>query len=114
MERPRLAGDLAARHPCLPGTARHVPLDWLAGPAEPVRQHGRGYKNLAELRALPGAKLGANDARHQATPSHIQPASPQVNGILGNVRPRLAMAWVCFASNRGRVRELAGGCCFPD
>jgi hypothetical protein len=30
-------------------------------------------KNLAEQAALPGAKLGANDASHQATPDHIKP-----------------------------------------
>ena len=32
-----------------------------------------------------GAKLGANDARHQATSGHVQPESPQVNGMQSDI-----------------------------
>ncbi len=36
--------------------------------------------NVSAANEFPGAKLGANNARHQATPGHVQPELPQVNG----------------------------------
>ena len=39
-----------------------------------------GHRILALLMSFLGAKLGANDARHQAIPGHVQLELPQVSG----------------------------------
>jgi hypothetical protein len=46
--------------------------------------------NISAANEFLGAKLGANDARHQATPGHVQPELPQVNGTQGDTRPHPA------------------------
>jgi len=37
------------------------------------------------MASLGAISLGANSARHEATPSHVQPQSLQVNGTRGHV-----------------------------
>ena len=72
MERPSLASDPAARHPC--PTRGHCPAcaAGLTGQARLNQAAARPrIQNLVELTALLGAKLGANDARGQAIPSHV-------------------------------------------
>ena len=60
--------------------------------------------NLAVLTSFPGAKLGASNARLLATPGHIQPESPQVNGTPGDAGPHPAIARRCMACRRSGVR----------
>ena len=59
---------------------------------------------LARLTILLGAKSGANDTRHQATPGHIQPELPQVNGMQSNIWPHSATVRACMACKRSGVR----------
>jgi hypothetical protein len=47
------------------------------------RNPGPAVRTLARLTIFSGAKLGANSARRQATSGHTEPASSQVNGMLG-------------------------------
>jgi hypothetical protein len=47
---------------------------------------------IPALFSAPGAKMGANIARHQATSGHNEPVSSQVNGMLGYKQRRLATA----------------------
>jgi DNA-binding transcriptional ArsR family regulator len=55
-----------------------------------------------------GAKLGANDHRQRATPGHVQPLSPQLNGTPGHAGPPQAMLRECLLSSRSRVRVAVG------
>jgi hypothetical protein len=63
-----------------------------------------GPLKLALLTSLPGAKLGANSASHQATSGHAQPGSPQLNGTQGDTGPQLATVRSCMACKRPGVR----------
>jgi hypothetical protein len=81
-------------------------LAWLAhwDPPQVV-----SIRTLAPLMIFLGAKLGANDHRHVATPGHVQPLSLQLNGTLGHARRRQAvLREECLLSSRSRVRVTAG------
>ena len=51
-----------------------------------------GHSNISAANDIPGAKMGANSARRQATSGHNEPAPSQVNGMLGYAQQRLATA----------------------
>jgi hypothetical protein len=46
------------------------------------------------------ARRGANDHRHRATPGHVQPLSPQLNGTPGHAGPPHATLRECLLSSR--------------
>jgi hypothetical protein len=54
-----------------------------ATPAPPVSTRAMNVSGANEMR---GAKRGANDGRHQATPSTVQRLSLQVNGTCSRVQ----------------------------
>jgi hypothetical protein len=54
------------------------------------------------------ARRGANDHRHRATPGHVQPLSPQLNGTPGHAGPPHATLRECLLSSRSRVRVAVG------
>ena len=60
------------------------------------RRHHRGAGSCGcssrRCSPPPGAKMGANIARHQATSGHNELVSSQVNGMLGYKQRRLATA----------------------
>ncbi len=61
------------------------------GPAFGVGIKVRPFEHSA-ANDIPGAKVGANVARHQAMSGHNEPAPSQVNGMLDYAQPRLATA----------------------
>jgi len=65
-------------------------------------------RTLAWLTRFRGAKWGANDQRHGATPGHVRQFSFQRNGTSGNVRRRPATRRECLLSSRSRVRVAVG------
>lgn len=69
---------------------------------------GPGFRTLAPLTRFLGAKLGANDHRHRATPGHVQPLSSQLNGTPGHAGPHQAVLRECLLSSRSRVRVAVG------
>jgi hypothetical protein len=52
--------------------------------------------------------VGANDRRHGATASHVQPSSLRRNGTSGHAGRRLATLRDCLLSSRSRVRVAVG------
>jgi len=55
-----------------------------------------------------GAKLGANEHRHRATPGHLQPFSPRPKGTSGYTQHRPGTLRKCLLSSRSRVRVAVG------
>jgi hypothetical protein len=64
--------------------------------------------SLALLRRFRGAKRGANDRRHRATPGRIQPLSLQPNGTSAHTGRRQAVSRKFLLSSRSRVRVAVG------
>jgi hypothetical protein len=65
-------------------------------------------RTLTPLTIRLGAKLGANDHRHRATPDHVQLLSPQPSGTSGYTGRRPATLRDCLLSSRSRVRVAVG------
>ena len=66
------------------------------------------HSNISVANEILGAKLGANDHRHAATPGHVQPFSLQQNGTSAHIRRRQATFRECLLSSRPRVRIALG------
>jgi hypothetical protein len=85
-------------HQAMASTRRHA--HWHACAA------GVGSTKWAVARpALWGAKRGANDGRHQATPGHCQRSPSLVNGTLSLVEPCPATGLIRLTSERPVVRN---------
>ena len=65
--------------------------------------------NMGEAHGVTGEPNGgANRDRYQATPSHVQPVSVQLNSTSGAAQRRLAPCRKCLLSGRSQVRILLG------
>ncbi len=120
ISRPRAPGGRAqpTQRRCILGSAPHGPSS-AVGAASLTRvrsvaglairwPHRVLARTLALLTRSRGAKRGANDHRHGATPGHIQPLSLQSDGTLGHTRQRPATFGKCLLSSRSRVRVAVG------
>jgi hypothetical protein len=65
-------------------------------------------RTLAKLTRFRGAKWGATADSFQATLSHRQPSSTQLNPTSGHARPLPAIHRRCLLSSGSRVRILPG------
>src|SRR5690349_23029430 len=65
-------------------------------------------RTLALLTRFRGAKRGANDRRHRATPGHVRPLVLARNGTLGHIRRCTETLRKCLLSSRSRVRVAVG------
>jgi hypothetical protein len=65
-------------------------------------------RTLARQTRFRGASWGANSGRYQATPSHCQPLSGQLDGTSGHAWHRSASSQKCLLSSRSRVRIALG------
>jgi hypothetical protein len=85
-------------------SASPIPREPSGWTRDPVAATGIGIRTLAWLTIFWGANRGANDHRHRATASHVQPLSSQLNGMSGDAGPYQATLRECFLSSRSRVR----------
>jgi hypothetical protein len=95
LARPRSKEHRGRRSEPPPGGSAVVQCD---SPPRPIR------RRLAALTGSLGAKLGASEGRHRATPGHVQRLSMQVDATSGDARRRRAMVGMCFGSRRPPVR----------
>jgi hypothetical protein len=101
---PRRVPAARNRHSSMPHQAMasiQPPGHWHACAA------GAGSIKRAAGRPAPwGAKRGANDGRHQATPGHCQRSPSLVNGTLSLVEPRPATGLTRLTSEGSQDRNL--------
>jgi hypothetical protein len=83
---------------------RSVGRCWVSDSRLGSRSLGLSIRTLALLTRFLGAKLGANNHRHGATPGHTQPFPLHRNGTSGHTWHHLATLRKCLLSSRSRGR----------